>query len=272
MHVLFLVTTLVSGNAFAEKIQARIHSVVQGEGSNPHHLRLDNGRVVFMNSEEKSLSTFGLENNLVEIETDEENNLLSIQTLSERKGLEMILDPEVQDPDLSYEPTIIQGYAEAEKIFNRLNGNYQRVSQCFNRAHVWSKEEFDKYSIKSMKTFVFFTASYINRNRFNWWFHVAPMLKVQEGDAVVDRVLDFRYTDSPVTVREWTDLFVFSKRPCLLTTKFSEYDVNPQTEDCYLMNVPMYYWQPQNIAWKERGQFSTSFNSASVRDAYSEAF
>src|SRR5690606_7148135 len=127
---------------------------------------------------------------------------------------------------INFQPTVIPNYMEADKIFNRLNPNWRRSSECSNRAHIWAHEEYNKYNIKSEKAFIFFTASYINQNRFKWWFHVAPMLTVNENGQMVKRVLDVIFNHQPVTIKEWTDNFIFSKRPCKVTTKFSEYDVN----------------------------------------------
>src|SRR5690606_15063954 len=106
---------------------------------------------------------------------------------------------------------------------------------------------FKRSGTKSNKVFVLFTASYINRNKFKWWFHVAPLVEVNESGSIQSRVMDFRYTDRPLPIKEWTDVMVFSKRPCKVTTKFSEYDINPQTEDCYLMVESMYYRLPGDI-------------------------
>ncbi len=64
-------------------------------------------------------------------------------------------------------------------------------------------------------------------------------------------VLDYRYKDRPVSIKEWTDLMVFSRRECKITTKFSEYDVNPQTEDCYMMIDSMYNRLPADLKAKE---------------------
>ena len=124
-----------------------------------------------------------------------------------------------------------------------------------------------------MKIFVLFTASYIDRVRFKWWFHVAPMLTVNEGGKIERRVLDYMFAHRPLTVREWTNQLVFSKRPCLPTTRFSEYDVNPQTEDCYLMDAPMYDWTPTDLRNQEmQGKYKTEFSQGEIRAAYSEAF
>lgn len=159
-------------------------------------------------------------------------------------------------------------------MFHRLDKNYQRKSECYNRAHVWSFDEAKNFGVETKKVFIFFTAAYIRRVRFNWWFHVAPLVQFREENGDLgERVLDFRFADRPLTVKQWTDLFVYSSRPCKKTTKFSEYDVNPQTEDCYLITTSMYYWQPQDIAARDAGApEKQGFDEGSFEAARSEAF
>lgn len=272
IHALVLTLTLMTSALQAETLRGKIHSFVPGNDGESNLIKLESGRVVFMNAADKSLNSLELSNQNVEITTDDENNLISIKTLNVPKTFEEIIPLEV-DPNVSFEPTVIKGYANAEKIFNRLNSNYQRVSQCFNRAHVWSRDEFENHGIKTMKTFVFFTNSYINRYRFNWWFHVAPMIKVEEEGDTVERVLDFRYTQTPVTVREWTEMFVYSKRSCAQMTKYSDFKNTSESEDCYVINVPMYYWQPYHIEEIEtENRYQSQFNQYDVSAAFSEAF
>jgi hypothetical protein len=262
MTLCFFFTTLT---AIADVVRSPVHSV---EKINHHYLiKFQNGRVGFLPTTAESLPN--LKGIMVEAKLDKNHSVLSFQSV-EVAPQELLT--EVREPPV-YEPTIIANLNEATKIFNRLNPNYKRASECFNRAHVWASEEFKKNNIKSLKVFVLFTASYINRVRFKWWFHVAPMILVQEDNLIEKRVLDFTFGNRPLTVKEWTDQLVFSKRPCLPTNKFSEYDVNPQTEDCYLMESSMYEWMPTDLQAQElQNRYKTQFYSGDIRAAYSEAF
>jgi len=268
----FILGTLTSA---ADVVRSPIHSVEKINGNTL--IKFENGRVGFLSSQEKNLSVLdwhSLRGRMVEARLDDnDSNVISIlaseKQTKEFKNLETL---ETIEPPV-YEPTIIENFTEASKIFQRLNPQYKRASECTNRAHVWASEEFKKNNIKSMKIFALFTASYINRVRFKWWFHVAPMLAVKENGKIERRVLDFMFNHGPVTVKEWTDQFVFSKRPCHPTTKFSEYDVNPQTEDCYLMDGPMYYWSPTDLHNQEmQTRYKTEFSQGELRAAYREAF
>ncbi|MBA2405686.1 MAG: hypothetical protein H0V66_12995 [Bdellovibrionales bacterium] len=262
----------------AEVVKSSVHSVEKVDGN--YLVKFDNGRVGFLSTNEKSLGApnlDGLEGQMVEAKLDSNSTIKSIQTIDEQtennKNLILMLEPvEPVNPPV-YEPTVIPSLKEATKFFKRLNPNYNRASECSNRAHVWAHEEFTKNNIKSEKVFAFFTASYINRVRFKWWYHVAPLLTVNEGGKNVKRVMDYMFNHRPLTVKEWTDQLVFSKRPCKHTTKFSEYDVNPQTEDCYLMDGSMYNWTPADLKNQElNSRFKTEFSQDEIRAAYSEAF
>lgn len=256
--------------AVADVVQSPIHSVEQVEGT--YLIRFENGRVAF-SQENPELAVSG---EVVEAKVDHKQKLLSIQTLSAQKkmlrALESVDTVEYVVPPV-FEPTIIPSLEAATTIFNRLNANYKRESECSNRAHIWSHEEFTKNKIKTEKVFVFFTASYITSHNFKWWFHVAPLLSVQEGDKVEKRVLDYMFNRKPLTIKEWTDQFVFTKRDCQATKKFSEYWVNDQSQNCFLMVGSMYNWMPADFkAQEEQGYYKTNFIPAQVRDAYSEAF
>jgi hypothetical protein len=258
----------------AEVVRSPIHSVEKIESN--YLIKFENGRVGFLSAHDKSFGAHNLQNlagSMVEARLNEDYSVVSMKVLEEQpkesKALKILDNEEAP----LYEPTIVPSLNEATKIFKRFNPNYRRASECSNRAHVWASEEFKKTNLKSMKVYALFTASYITRVRFKWWYHVAPMLAVKEGGKVERRVMDFMFTHQPVKVKEWTDQFVFSKRPCLPTTKFSEYDVNPQTEDCYLMDGPMYNWTPTDLSNEElQGRYKTEFSQGEIRAAYSEAF
>lgn len=257
---LILLLALTSLNLFAETFVTRIHSMHEGE----KFIRLENGRVAFLVEEVKRLPR----GSKVKVTLNQENQLEFLELLEEinnedtlNKNLELELPP-------TFKPTILPDLKTATERFNGLQADFKRVSECSDRAHVWSYDMFKNNGVLSQKVFALFTASYINRNHFKWWFHVAPLVSVQEGPVVEQRVMDFRYTDRPLKIKEWTDLLVFSKRPCKMTTKFSEYDVNPQTEDCYMIIESMYYRLPGDIFDQERkGVYRDRFYDSEVNFA-----
>lgn len=258
--------------AHAARTQGQIHSIIYSDDpAQPHILRLTNGRAVLI--ENDKLDELTHERN----STDEIQFELNVDNIATAvvKTSATVAPVEENAPSLlqSAEPTLIPSLDEATKIFNRLNYNYQRKSECSNRAHVWAYEEATKNNIVTTKTFIFFTANYIRDHKFIWWFHVAPTLTVNNNGTIEKRVLDYRYMDRPATVEEWKNLLVYSKRPCVETTKFSEYDFNPHIDHCYLMYSNMYYWMPQDFKNEEAtGKIKSTWNMGEVRAAYSEAF
>lgn len=248
---------------FAETIKSRIYSIEDGL------IKFENGRVAFIEKKSYDLKP----EDYIKANLDQESNLLSYKKIESKKINIHELTLSLAEEDAEFRPTIVRSMKEAQKIFDRSNPYYKRISECSDRAHVWSHEEFKKTGTKSMKAFVFFTASYINSVRFKWWFHVAPMYKVKDRGVIKDIVMDFRYTSGPMTVKEWTDQFVFTKRSCKVTNLFSEYDVNPQTENCYLMFESMHYKIPLDIV--ERDKFNkpkTKTSESEIRASYKFSF
>jgi hypothetical protein len=267
-----------SGNmAFGEVIRSSIHSMEPSRREMPHIIKFSNGRVAFLEKQEQFLARELLETSrrgdVVEVKVSEEQNLVSIQTIKDKVHLKQLRVME-EGVNAIYEPTILGSYQEAKKIFNSFNSGYQRSSECTNRAHIWSYEEFKKNGTKSMKAFIFFTNSYIVRNKFKWWFHVAPMFGVKHDGKVENFVFDYMFNHRPVTIKEWKDNFLFSKRDCKLDGTFTEYDQRAdQGQDCYMMFRPMFYWMPGDFSAEEISNSKKSdFLMGDIRAAYSEAF
>lgn len=267
--LLFSLCHFISAS-FAENFQSSIFDVTHHEGQ--WVLRFKNGRTGFLSSD-KSLPSEYNPQLIFDVELDEQlkiRNLIPKQESSvSRKDESSIID--LQDDE--YRPSILETQALATSLFNSLNSTYQRQSECSDRAHVWSWELLNRQKIRTEKIFVFFTASYINRYRFKWWFHVAPLVTVKNKEDNKKYVFDYVFLDSPKTIREWTNLFVFSKKECKFTTRFSEYDHNPQTEDCYLMTSPMYLWTPADLMDQENYQrIKSNFSMPDIQSAYQKAF
>lgn len=245
--------------ASADVFTSKIHSFDEEF----NFIRLENGRIAFLNKNKTNLDL--ATGSTVTVDVDANNELQSLKVLEAAKTYDITLKSMLNVEPPIFEPTVLSSPAAAQEMFDRLNTNFKRLSECSDRAHVWAYDEFKSNGFKSQKIFAFFTASYINRNRFKWWFHVAPLVHVQEGGQVQMRVLDYMYMDRPVLIKEWTDLMVFSKRECKMTAKFSEYDVNPQTEDCYMMIDSMYNRLPGDLHAQElKGIYRESFNDSEV--------
>lgn len=261
--IILLSCFLLSQGAFAETLTAKIFSL-ENVGQKTL-VKFDNGRIGW--TDQSSDLEAG---QTVKAEIGNENQLLSFSSApSAPEAVEKSFFSERP----VFEPTIMPSYESVAEMFERLDPKFRRVSECSDRAHVWSYDEFKNSGIQTEKVFIFFTASYINRNKFKWWFHVAPLVSVMENGVVQKRVMDYRYTDGPRLIKEWSDMMVFSKRECKMTTKFSEYDVNPQTEDCYMMIDSMYYRLPDELSKQETaGVYRSSFSESEVSAARGRAF
>ncbi len=258
-----------SSVVYGEIIKSRIHSIEKVKGTKNQIVKFENGRVAFIdeaNSEEMKK----YEAQFVEAKINKSSQLLTFK--SAENHIRPMSEPFLERTPPAYGPTVVS-MEEANKMFNRLNPNYKRKSECSDRAHVWSYEEFKNHQIKTEKIFAFFTASYINKNRMKWWFHVAPLVSVKNGDEVQKMVLDYTFMRRPVNIKEWTDFMVASKRECKLTKKYSEYDVNPQTEDCYMMIDSMYYKLPLELQNQElQGAYKSSWAHGEIDFSYDFGF
>lgn len=263
--LLLLGSSVVHG----EIIKSRIHSIEKVKGTKTQIVKFENGRVAFIdNANLNEMKKY--EAHFIEAKINPASQLLTFKSLETQ--IRPMSEPFLERTPPAYEPTVVS-MEEANKMFNRLNPNYKRKSECSDRAHVWSFEEFQNHQIKTEKVFAFFTASYINKNRMKWWFHVAPLVSVKSGDDIQKMVLDYTFMRRPVPIKEWTDFMVASKRECKLAKKYSEYDVNPQTEDCYMMIDSMYYKLPLELQNQElQGAYKSSWAHGEVDFSYDFGF
>jgi hypothetical protein len=250
MLIAFLIFSYGVG---AETSEDGIHSIVRGKVGEPHLVKFHSGAVKFIEQDEQH-KLFEFEAKLKKAET----------TSSSYVQNRMLL----QEPS-DFEPSIIPD-DQIQTIFNRMNPYIRRRSECSDRAHVWAWDEFERSGTKSQKAFLFLTDAYIKRNRYKWWFHVAPMYTTTSGQKIV---MDYQFLDRPVTHTEWKNYLVFSKRDCVTDFRFLDYDAGAdQTQDCYTKSEPMYYYVPGDIGAFENGRSKTSWNTSEVNASRSRAF
>jgi hypothetical protein len=175
-------------------------------------------------------------------------------------------------PELAYSPSVVTA-TEADSIFRNLNDRSRRRAQCYNRAHVWAYESFKNRGLKSMKVFMFFTLKYIREYRYRWWFHVAPLTEVSDGESIRDTVLDPIFMEGPVGLKEWSDRFIRPKTECPVAAKYSDYEKLQNETYCVFMKVPMFFWQPRDLeALEHGGAPKKGFLQDDVDYAYWQAF
>ena len=266
--LLTLCLSILTTSAFAERFQDNIHSVDVGRNGEDHLIKLTSGRTVFVKFEEGDILSNPdlLPGKRVEVEIDHNLTLKSISSLPDAP---VEYEEELSEDFYDEKTTVLSSEAAARTIFNGMNRSYYSDTECSDRAHVWSYEEWKKHGLVSGKAFLFFTNTYIRNYRFNWWFHVSPYTLVNNNGFTVERILDRRYTRSPFSVKNWTDVFIASKRSCPVST-YANYRANRNgREHCYLVKTSMYYRLPLHVRrMEDYGEVKTRFSTNEVNFSY----
>jgi hypothetical protein len=280
---LFLIFSfLLNPVAQADRIKDFVFDIdLASNPEEPHLIKLSQGRVVFLKQNKNfNLDTFKRSldfEEVLEIEVNQNNEPISVSTINSPGSLnQSFLNDDLNQSDagnMSYAPTELDNYDQAVSKFIKMRRDWQNQSQCYNRAHIWAYEEHRRSDFNSLKLFLFFTSRYIRNYNFYWWFHVSPMTLVKDGDSLTKLVLDRRYTRGPLYLKTWTNIFIRSKRTCPLIQTYSYYRNNQQSQDCYLIPVSQYFWQPRDIVrYEQTGIYKNSFIPSEVSWAYKEAF
>lgn len=266
MFPLQLLMLLFSFSLFANtEVITKIHDIDYGKDGEEKLILLESGHVTKLGDEKFNFDfnraktwKFTLSPDHQILDMREIKNTLS--DLSDNKSI------------ADYEPSVVKG-GTAKSYFNE-----SRISrgetQCYNRAHVWAYELWKKHQTKSQKIFLFFSRKFIREHNFGWWFHVAPLLVVDEWlGGKSEKVVDPRYITAPRGIDWWTGKFVSGNITCPEIKKYSEYADYPYSEDCYVLKAPMYIYQPLDLEMQEVwGIQKNDFSQLDLEWAYKEAF
>lgn len=273
LFILIFLLLNVSIVAHAENFSSSIHSIDLGTGDTPHLVRFNNGRVSFVETKEVELLTSLISGQqkkvIIDIHVNKENSIFAAST----KNLSSLVENKEgwSRNTAPYVPSVVTSWNSALQIFNKMRKDYAPKGECYNRAHIWAYEEFQRSKLNSMKIFMFFTESYIRRYRFHWWFHVTPMVYV--ANLKSPRTLDRRYTSGPRQTKTWSDVFVRSRRACREVKKFDDFWLNQQKEDCYHIHASMYYVIPRDLEKRDlSGIEKTEFVESQIKRAYNNGF
>lgn len=158
------------------------------------------------------------------------------------------------------------------EIFNSQRVDTREDSQCYNRAHVWSWE-MRRYSedgklVQPGKIWIYFTKKYIRAYRFKWWFHIAPYVKLNG----VDMVMDKKFLSGPISTRGWTNFFIQPRTKCRSINRYSKYERKPNKGHCFIMKTSVHYYQPYQIDNLEKGKgpAQTRWQEWELEQAYSD--
>ena len=244
-------------------------------------LTLNNGRVFAVDGKNESLlsklKAASYSRSLVELETTE--------PINKNKGLERVVDVstlptrKIQKPiffeHAPFEPTDLQSVELAEQMFSELIPRTKWWTECYNRAHIWSRQMHKDHQVRSEKIFIFYTQKYRSEINGKWWFHVAPMVTVQGEEYVMDK----EFTKEPLPVEDWEEIFnVPMERTgyrCKRIDRISEYyqESNDHNEYCNIQKTSMYYWEPSELEkLEQQGVTKNKWIDWEIRAAAKEIF
>jgi len=268
----FIFFMILSFNIFAEnEITAMISSVDYPIPPEKETLIfLDSGLVLKSSHDQKFFQRSLVNPNIVRAYHfiyNEHREIVDVKTLKQIKNYQEPFFMMNED----YIPTTISSLTLARRYFREAR-YYEKESQCFNRAMVWSYEWWRRHSLRSNKILIFFTRNYIRRYNFEWWFHIAPLVNVFDENMVKERVMDIKYSSGPLPLKNWTDLFMKGDPECPIVDRYSDYADHPYEGDCYLQRTHMYTYQPADLQMYEAwGYQKTDFSLKEVQQAYREA-
>ena len=273
--VLFFCTQTMWASVNAT-ISSSVHDIDLGVGSESPLIFLTNGKVLMYPSIDKSKISLLRESILkktVFIFTI--NKKKEIVGLNERHNPAQIVFPQKKlfENSQLYHPSILKNLSHAKNLFNSARPTEKEESQCFNRAHIWAYEWRLKENIYSSKVWIFFTRRFIRKYKFDWWFHIAPMVHVVTDREVKERIMDMKYAKGPLKLKQWTDIFMRDNSDCPVVDKYSDQANYPESGSCFIMKSSMYYYLPLDLEQSEiLGTTKSRWHKSEVGQAYLEAF
>lgn len=283
LTLLSLIT--LSSNASVTTTVANI--LEPGHGNENYELLAGNGRVYEVSPDDVGTlaAAASAMNNGSMVELDLEEGLLYNPALLERVNSIVELPQEVSagnaeglHPMSGYEPSELESMDQARRMFGELKERNKWFTQCFNRAHVWSRQMHKDYGVKSQKILIYYTPKYRSEVDKKWWFHIAPMVVVN-GERIV---MDKEFTREPLSDEKWESVFTVKMRNqnvgprdyrCQKIVNISEYydRVNANSEYCNIQHTSMYYWEPNDMSRLEKeGKQKTEWVDWEIKAAAKE--
>lgn len=264
-------------SAFAAVMETRIVDI-ESDNDRMMVLAETDGRVLWVNAEDKLL-TEAIESasrtgRHLRIDYDyEKGTVLGAELLPKKISADRESSVSSSNKDDGYQPTVFTSVQQAQSYFNTMDGQTKDDSQCYNRAHGWAYDLWNQYRINSLKIFIFFTRRYIREYSYKWWFHVSPMTLVGERGYNTEMVMDRSFTNGPVDVRTWTNIFMKNRVACPHVRYYTHYSQNQEAQYCYVMKTIMYYSTPRDLEYLEsRGRYETDWNYAELKAGRKQAF
>jgi hypothetical protein len=195
------------------------------------------------------------ENLPLNVTTNEAENkeIINAEIEDAEKNITDVTPSEVLTPMTSYTPSNVVSVETANAIFKTLFKRTNWFVECFNRAHLWAKQMLDNQGVQSMKQYIFYTKKFRRDISGKWWFHVAPMIQVNDQRFVMDK----EFTKAPVTDTDWENIFTKKLRAkgiknyrCKVIQNMKEFyeKANQEKEYCNILTTSMYYWEPNDMS------------------------
>lgn len=270
---LFLISLHLSASTIFE---TQIHDIDHGDLGEETYVYLSNGQVVKLRTPDgkmlDELTAGRINRAWYRVVIDENRFIETISFLEDAAETKLTSDKALFHEDVNYNPSIIDSLEAAKKIFKDSQYN-PKESQCYNRAHVWAYEWRKKHNLYTSKAWLFFSRKYIRKYKFEWWFHVAPMLHVVEDGVVKEKVADIKYAKVPMKLKQWTDIFLRNDADCPVVNTYSDQANYPESAWCFVMKSSMYYYQPIDLELQEKtGVIRDRWYEQDLKNAYLEAF
>lgn len=164
--------------------------------------------------------------------------------------------------------TDVGSVERATELFKSLDSSNKDRSQCFKRAHMWSYDLWSRLGVTTSKQFIFYSTRFMQLEDFDWWFHVAPSVKVNGEDYVIDGGFDF--ITGPLKTNDWKAKVSpgLKNTTCPVIEHYDQYDNNRWGRLCYFRLMPMHYFRPADIRDLDRkGIVKTGWELEELQDA-----
>lgn len=277
--LLVLILCLFSSLVMAQsEVSTQIHDIDFGEGGQEQPLiYLSTGQVVTYPVADKSV--FDRLKNAIKTEDwfmltiNDQREIIDIKDFTAPPSFVTSTSSKSIMNDESFTPSILKNLDQARGFFYEARIDAKEESQCYNRAHIWAYEWRTKKNLYSSKVWIYFSRRYIRKYKFEWWFHVAPVVHVIHDGKVRERVMDIKYAKGPLKLKQWSDIFMRDSADCPVVNNYSDQALNQELVSCYLMKSSMYYYQPVDLEQKEiTGNTRSRWLESEVKHAYLEAF
>ncbi len=273
--MLLLLSSWCTSLLAATQMTTQIYDIDMGQIDDEPLIFLTNGKVVTISSESTSeleLLKLAREKKLwVDLRIGDNRKVISIkhnfvEPTEIKRNQKLSLNNEFQ-------PSILTNMEMAQSFFKEARSNTRNESECFNRAHAWAYEWRINKKLYSSKAWLFFTRRYIRKHKFEWWFHVAPMVHVIEGGVVKERIMDMKYARGPADLKRWTNIFIKDRSDCPVVEKYSDQANHPESGSCFVMKSSMYYYQPIDLERLElMNDVRSRWDQVEVKKAFKDAF